>query len=906
MSNSRYNPKEIEAKWYQHWMDKDYFSSKPDDREPYTIVIPPPNVTGMLHMGHMLNNTIQDILIRKARLEGKNACWVPGTDHASIATEAKVVKLLREQGIKKTDIGREEFLKHAFEWKDKYGGIILDQLKKLGASCDWSRTRFTMEEKLSKAVIEVFVDLYKKGKVYRGLRMVNWDPVALTALSNEEVIHKIENSRLFHVKYQIEGTDDEWVTIATTRPETIFGDTAVAVNPDDERYTHLRGKRVIIPMVNRSVPIIFDKYVETEFGTGCLKVTPAHDMNDFEIGERHKLESIDIFNDDGTMSEAAQFYVGEDRFAVRKKMVKELKEMGRIVDIEDHQNKVGRSERTDAVVEPRMKLQWWLSMKEFSATALKAVEDGEVKFHPPHMINMYDNWLREENVRDWCISRQLWWGQQIPAYYHEDEIYVATSIEEALEQARAKTGNANLQASDLTQDEDVVDTWFSSWLWPISVFDGFENQDELKYYYPTNTLVTGWDIMFFWVARMIMSGYEYTESLLGADFIKENGKGPFKDVYFTGMVRDNKRRKMSKSLGNSPDALELIETYGADGVRYGMISSGAAGNDIIFDAPIDPKTGAVLNESKLCGQGLNFCNKMWSARYLLSIWEVVDQPVNDSAAKINALTVNWFEHKFNQTMKEVEESMKLFRLSEALMSLYNFIWGDFCSSYLEMIKPAFGDPIDRETYDRTIYIYERLLTALHPFMPFVTEEIWHQLKDRKPGEDCTVSKSVKLKDFDAAMIKQVDSARDLITKLRNTRTQNGIKSIEPIKLFVEDSDSSKSLFALEGMTEMVKKMGNLSDLTFTSDEIPNSVSFLSGTEKYFMEVNQTIDVEAERERLSKELEYQEGFVISVEKKLSNERFVNNAPAAVVDNEKKKLADGLAKIKILQESIANLN
>ncbi len=906
MSNSRYNPKEIEEKWYQHWTDKDYFSAKPDDREPYSIVIPPPNVTGVLHMGHMLNNTIQDILIRQARLDGKNACWVPGTDHASIATEAKVVKQLRQQGIKKTDIGREEFLKHAFEWKDKYGGIILDQLKKLGASCDWSRTRFTMEDSLSKAVVRVFVDLHKKGKIYRGLRMINWDPVAKTALSNEEVIYQMENSRLFYVRYQVEGTDDEWVTIATTRPETIFGDTAVAVHPDDERYAHLKGKRVIIPMVNRPVPVIFDKYVEMEFGTGCLKVTPAHDMNDLEIGERHKLESIDIFNDDGTMSEAAQFYVGEDRFDVRKKMVKELKAMDRIIKIEDYQNKVGHSERTDAVVEPRLKLQWFLDMKELSATALKAVESGEVTFHPKHMWNMYYNWLNEDNVRDWCVSRQLWWGQRIPAYYYGDDIFVATTAEEALQQAIAKTGKSDLQISDLTQDEDVVDTWFSSWLWPLSVFDGFDTQEELKYYYPTNTLVTGWDIMFFWVARMIMASYEYTEELMGADFVKERGKQPFNDVYFTGMVRDKKRRKMSKSLGNSPDALQLIENYGADGVRFGMLSSAAAGNDIIFDAPIDPETGKVLNESKLCAQGLNFCNKMWSARHLLLQWKIVDEPVNESAAKVNALAIEWFENKFNQTMKEVQKSMADFRLSEALMSLYNFIWGDFCSQFLEIVKPKYGDPIDRATYEKTIHIYERLLTALHPFMPFVSEEIWHQIKERKEGEDCTISQSAELKDFDAALIKKVDSALDLITKLRDTRNQNGIKLNEEVKLFIESSDSAQFLFALEGLTEIVKKRGNLSELSFTTEEVANSVSFLSSTEKYFMEVNKEIDTEAERERLTKELEYAKGFIISVEKKLSNERFVNNAPAAVVDNEKKKLADGLAKIKILEESLANLN
>jgi len=601
--NGRYNPNSIEKKWYQHWMDKDYFSSTPDEREPYTIVIPPPNVTGVLHMGHMLNNTIQDILIRKARLEGKNACWVPGTDHASIATEAKVVKLLREQGIRKIDLTREEFLGHAFDWKDKYGGIILDQLKRLGASCDWKRTRFTMEDSLSKAVVKVFIDLYKKGKIYRGKRMINWDPSALTALSNEEVIYKEENSRLFFVRYQVEGTTDEWVTIATTRPETILGDSAVAVNPEDERFTHLHGKRVIVPMANRSIPIIQDKYVEMEFGTGCLKVTPAHDMNDNEIGERHQLEIIDVFNDNGTMSEAAGFYIGEDRFAVRKKIVKDLEASGHIVKIEDYRNKVGRSERTDAIVEPRLMMQWFLDMKDFAATALQAVDSGEVTFYPKHMWNMYNNWLKEENVRDWCISRQLWWGQQIPAYYCGDDIFVGETKEAALAEAREKTGNPNLSLDDLTQDEDVVDTWFSSWLWPLSVFDGFENQEELKYYYPTNTLVTGWDIMFFWVARMVMSGYEYAEPLLGKELVDKKGKQPFDSVYFTGMVRDNKRRKMSKSLGNSPDALALIDNYGADGVRFGMLSSAAAGNDIVFDAPINPETKAVENSSQLCGQG---------------------------------------------------------------------------------------------------------------------------------------------------------------------------------------------------------------------------------------------------------------------------------------------------------------
>ncbi len=904
--NGRYNPNSIEKKWYQHWMDKDYFSSTPDEREPYTIVIPPPNVTGVLHMGHMLNNTIQDILIRKARLEGKNACWVPGTDHASIATEAKVVKLLREQGIRKIDLTREEFLGHAFDWKDKYGGIILDQLKRLGASCDWKRTRFTMEDSLSKAVVKVFIDLYKKGKIYRGKRMINWDPSALTALSNEEVIYKEENSRLFFVRYQVEGTTDEWVTIATTRPETILGDSAVAVNPEDERFTHLHGKRVIVPMANRSIPIIQDKYVEMEFGTGCLKVTPAHDMNDNEIGERHQLEIIDVFNDNGTMSEAAGFYIGEDRFAVRKKIVKDLEASGHIVKIEDYRNKVGRSERTDAIVEPRLMMQWFLDMKDFAATALQAVDSGEVTFYPKHMWNMYNNWLKEENVRDWCISRQLWWGQQIPAYYCGDDIFVGETKEAALAEAREKTGNPNLSLDDLTQDEDVVDTWFSSWLWPLSVFDGFENQEELKYYYPTNTLVTGWDIMFFWVARMVMSGYEYAEPLLGKELVDKKGKQPFDSVYFTGMVRDNKRRKMSKSLGNSPDALALIDNYGADGVRFGMLSSAAAGNDIVFDAPINPETKAVENSSQLCGQGLNFCNKMSNALKLIKGWEVVEQPVNESAGLINSLATAWFEHKIQQNVAAIEKSFESFRLSEALMTLYGFIWNDFFSQYLEIVKPVYGQPIDKATLEQTINFYERLMTLLHPFMPFISEEIWHQLKERKDGEDCVVSSYPTAGPFDADFVKQVETAMEAISKLRDCRNQNGLKMKDSIPMYIEDNDSAQKLYAIKGLKEMVIKMSNLTDLIFTKEEVANSVSFLAGTEKYFIESNKTVDVEAERERISTDLEYQKGFVAKVQKKLSNERFVSGAPAPVVEKEKQKLADGLAKIKLLEEALSNLN
>ena len=618
--STRYNPKDIESKWYGHWMEKNYFHSEPDEREPYSIVIPPPNVTGVLHMGHMLNNTIQDILIRKARLEGKNACWVPGTDHASIATEAKVVKKLREQGIKKSDLTRDEFMEYAFKWKDEYGGIILDQLKKLGASCDWERTKFTMDPEMSRAVVKVFVDLYSKGKIYRGLRMTNWDPEAQTVLSNEEVIYKEENSKLYYCRYKVEGTEDEWLTIATVRPETILGDTAVAVNPKDERFLHLHGKRVIVPMVNRSVPIIADRYVDIEFGTGALKITPAHDANDYEIGERHDLEVIDVLNADGTMSEAAQFYTGDDREVARKKIVKDLEAAGHLVKVEDYRNKVGYSERTNAVVEPRLTKQWFMEMKEFARTALDAVKSEEVKFFPGHFWNMFYSWLNEENIRDWCISRQLWWGQRIPAFYYEDHIFVAESPEEALEQARAELGKPDLSLDDLKQDDDVLDTWFSSQLWPISVFNGFDNQEELQYYYPTNVLVTAWDIIFFWVARMIMMGYEYAPELLGEAFIKKNGAQPFDAVYFTGMVRDKERRKMSKSLGNSPNALKLIEEYGADGVRFGMLSSAAAGNDIVFDAPLDPKTKQVADESKLCEQGRNFCNKMWNALRLIKGW----------------------------------------------------------------------------------------------------------------------------------------------------------------------------------------------------------------------------------------------------------------------------------------------
>lgn len=902
--STRYTPQEVEGKWYDHWMKENYFHSVPDEREAFTIVIPPPNVTGVLHMGHMLNNTIQDILIRKARLEGKNACWVPGTDHASIATEAKVVKLLREQGIKKSDIGRDAFLEHSFDWKDKYGGIILDQLKRLGASCDWERTRFTMEEKLSKAVIQVFVDLYNKGKIYRGLRMTNWDPEALTVLSNEEVIYKDEQSNLYHVRYQIEGTED-YLTIATTRPETILGDTAIAVHPDDERYTHLKGKKAIVPMVNRSIPIIFDKYVDMEFGTGALKVTPAHDMNDNEIGERHGLEVIDVFNANGTMSEAAGFYVGMDRFAVRKQIAKDLQELGSIVEIEAYKNKVGRSERTDAVVEPRLTEQWFLSMGGFAKTALDAVSSDEVTFYPEHFWNMYNNWLNEDNIKDWCISRQLWWGQRIPAYYIEDHVIVKETAEEALAEAKQLTGRADLTLNDLTQDEDVVDTWFSSWLWPISVFDGFETQEELKYYYPTNVLVTGWDIMFFWVARMVMAGYEWSEELLGTDFIKEKGRQPFNDVFFTGMVRDNKRRKMSKSLGNSPDALSLIDTYGADGVRFGMLSSAAAGNDIVFDAPFDPETKQALNESKLCEQGRNFCNKMWNALRLIKGLELTDEAASPADAAINQLAYDWMMNKYHALIKDLDKNYNEYRLSDALMSLYSFIWGDFCSWYLEMVKPEYGQPIDQKTYQQAIDIYEKLMTLLHPFMPFVTEEIWHGLKDRASGDDCVISAYPSAADSDGQLIKTVEIAKEVVSKVREARNKNGLKAKELLKLYVEASDTSKALFQNSGLVDMIKKMAFLESLELTDTEPENAVDFLARTDKYFLVINKAIDVEGELKKLQEELEYAQGFVKILEKKLSNERFVNNAPEQVVANERKKLADNLEKIRLIEESLNRL-
>ena len=872
-----------EAKWYEYWLEKDYFHSEPDDREPYTIIIPPPNVTGVLHMGHMLNNTVQDILIRKARLEGKNACWVPGTDHASIATEAKVVRMLRAEGIKKSDITREEFLEYAWNWKEEYGGIILKQLRKLGASCDWERTAFTMDEVRSKHVLKAFVDLYNKGKIYKGLRMINWDPEAKTVLSNEEVIYNDEKGHLYHVRYLIEGTDDEYLTIATTRPETILGDTAVAVNPKDERYKHLQGRNVIVPLVNRSVPIIFDRYVDMEFGTGALKITPAHDPNDYEIGLTHNLEVIDIFNEDATMSEAAGMYIGKGRFEVRKLIVEDLKAAGNLVKIEEYLHSVGKSERTQAVVEPRLSEQWYVDMKSLAEPALKAVMEDEVEFFPKNQKNTYRHWL--ENIRPWTISRQLWWGHRIPAWYlgegEETQTFVAMTAEEALEQARKKTGNDKLQITDLRQDEDVLDTWFSSWLWPISVFNGFFDKKQLEYYYPTNVLVTGWDIIFLWVARMIMAGYEW-----------QNEK-PFNHVYFTGMVRDNLRRKMSKSLGNSPDALKLIEDYGADGVRFGMLSSSPAGGDLLFD-------------EKLVEQGRNFSNKLWNAMRLIKGWAIDKDKITPQE---NKLAVFWMQNKLNQVIEELDKMYANYKLSEALMYLYNFIWNDFFSWYLEVIKPPYGEAIDEYTYTQTIGLFEKTLTLLHPFMPFITEEIWHYIKERKDGDDCVVSTYPRSDGYDANLLDTVDKVRAIVSKIREIRNAKGLKPKEKFVLYVKDSESLRQLLhssSVAGLKEKLMKQGHISELIVTDKEdIANTVPFMAANEKFMLELNIEIDVEAEIEKLEKELEYQKGFVNSINKKLSNERFVANAPAAIVDKERKKLADGLQRIKVLEESLKTL-
>lgn len=887
--STRYNPADIETRWYSHWERRGYFRSLPDEREPFTIVIPPPNVTGVLHMGHMLNNTIQDILIRKARLDGKNACWVPGTDHASIATEAKVVRWLRdEKKLRKADITREQFMEYAYQWKDKYGGIILSQLRKLGASCDWERTAFTMDANYYRDVIRVFIDLYAKGKLYRGLRMVNWDPEAKTVLSNEEVLYNEENAQLFHIKYLLEGSDGEGITIATQRPETIFADVAIAVNPKDLRYKTLVGKKVLIPLINRAIPVIADDYVDIEFGTGALKITPAHDPNDYEVGQRHQLEVIDTIADDGKINELCAYtpIVGLDRFEARKRMKPALEESGHLVKIEDYRTNIGRSERTNAVVEPKLSLQWFVKMSSLGEPALKAVVEEEIKFYPSSFQNLYRNWM--ENLRDWCISRQLWWGQRIPAWYlksealsKETQVFVAETAEQALEIARSQTANPQLQMSDLRQDEDVLDTWASSWLWPISVFDGFEKPEgEIKYYYPTNVLVTGWDIIFFWVARMIMAGYEF------------KGQKPFQSVYFTGMVRDKLRRKMSKSLGNSPDAMKLLEDFGADGVRYGLMSSAAAGGDILFD-------------EKLCENGRNFCNKLWNALRLVKGWKVAENPENEETARKNKLAVRWLREKFKAALADVESNFQQFRLSEALLTLYGFIWDDFCSWHLEMIKPPFEGQIDRATYEATLDIFSEMMVALHPFMPFITEELWHQLRDRKEGDDCMRQRYPQAAPAAHSLIQQMETAKDAIGKIRDVRNQHQLKPREPLTAFVQQSDTAQALFAQEGLREMVMKLAVLKELSLATTEPTNAQSFISGTEKYYVELEKKIDVEAEQKKLAGELEHQEKFVQSVQAKLSNERFVSSAPPQIVENERKKLADGLARIAILKESLAKL-
>lgn len=867
---SKYNPAEVEDKWYKYWLENRFFHSEPDSREPFTVVIPPPNVTGVLHMGHMLNNTIQDILIRRARMMGKNACWVPGTDHASIATEAKVVAKLAAEGIEKKDLSRDEFLKHAWEWTDKHGGIILEQLKKLGASCDWDRTCFTLDEKRSESVFKVFTDLYNKGLIYRGVRMVNWDPKAKTALSDEEVIHKEEHSKLYYLKYKVVG-DDDYAVIATTRPETIFGDIAVCINPNDPKTARLKGKRVIVPIVNREVPIIEDDYVDMEFGTGFLKVTPAHDVNDYMLGEKYNLETIDIFNDDGTLNKHGLAYEGMDRFDVRKKIEKDLTDLDLLEKAEPYTNKVGYSERTHVAIEPKLSMQWFLKMEHLAAPAAKAVQDDTIRFFPAKFKNTYNHWM--ENIKDWCISRQLWWGHRIPAYYLPEGGYVvAETPEKALEEARRKTGNSNLQMSDLKQDEDCLDTWFSSWLWPISVFDGINEPDnkEINYYYPTNDLVTGPDIIFFWVARMIMSGYEYRQQPC------------FRNVYFTGIVRDKLGRKMSKQLGNSPDPLDLIAQYGADGVRMGLLLTAPAGNDIPFD-------------DALCEQGRNFNNKIWNAFRLIKGWEVdaaIEQP---ESAKI---AIQWFDNILSRTIEEVEDLFGKYRLSEALMQLYKLFWDEFSSWYLEMIKPAYQKPIDAVTYNATLGFFDSLVRLLHPFMPFITEELWQALTDRQSGESLMISDMPQSKGFNADYLSDFEKVKEIVSGIRTVRLQKNIPNKELLGLEVL-GEYAKTF------DSVIQKMGNLTAIDQVSDKSSGSVTFMVGTTEFAIPLGNNIDIEAELKKLEEELTYLKGFLISVQKKLSNEKFVANAKPEIVENERKKLADAESKIKTIEESIESL-
>ena len=870
---SKYNPADVEGKWYQYWLDHKLFSSKPDGREPYTIVIPPPNVTGVLHMGHMLNNTIQDILVRRARVEGKNACWVPGTDHASIATEAKVVNKLAAQGIKKTDLTRDEFLKHAWEWTDEHGGIILKQLRKLGASCDWDRTAFTMDEKRSESVLKVFVDLYNKGLIYRGVRMVNWDPKALTALSDEEVIYKEEHGKLYYLRYKVEGdAEGRYAVVATTRPETIMGDTAMCINPNDPKNEWLKGKKVIVPLVNRVIPVIEDDYVDIEFGTGCLKVTPAHDVNDYMLGEKYNLPSIDIFNDNGTLSEAAGLYIGMDRFDVRKQIEKDLDAAGLLDKVEAYTNKVGYSERTNVVIEPKLSMQWFLKMQHFADMALPPVMNDDLKFYPAKYKNTYRYWM--ENIKDWCISRQLWWGHRIPAYFLPEGGYVvAATEEEALKLAKEKTGNPALTMEDLRQDEDCLDTWFSSWLWPISLFDGINNpgNEEIDYYYPTSDLVTGPDIIFFWVARMIMAGYEY------------EGKMPFKNVYFTGIVRDKLGRKMSKSLGNSPDPLELIEKFGADGVRMGMMLAAPAGNDILFD-------------DALCEQGRNFCNKIWNAYRLVSGWTIDDNQPIPEAAK---LAISWFESKQNEVTAEVADLFSKYRLSEALMAVYKLFWDEFSSWFLEIIKPAYGQGIHSTVRNAAICYFDNLLRLLHPFMPFITEELWQQMYEREEGESIMVCPLSMDTHVDSEMIQQFEVVKEVISNVRSIRLQKNIAQKETLELQVVGENP------VDAFNLVIMKMCNLSAIDVVDTKTEGAASFMVGTTEYAVPLGNMIDVEAEIARMEAELKHKEGFLQGVMKKLSNEKFVNNAPAAVLELERKKQADAESIINSLKESIAAL-
>ena len=868
---SKYNPSEVEDKWYQYWLDKGFFKSKPDNREPYTIVIPPPNVTGVLHMGHMLNNTIQDILVRRARMSGKNACWVPGTDHASIATEAKVVNKLASEGIKKADLTRDEFLKHAWDWTHKHGGIILEQLKKLGASCDWDRTAFTLDEARSKSVIAIFIDLYNKGMIYRGVRMVNWDPAAQTALSDEEVIYKEEHSKLYYLRYRIEGEADRYIVVATTRPETILGDTAVCVNPNDERYAFLKGKKVRVPLIDRAIPIIMDEYVDMEFGTGCLKVTPAHDVNDYMLGEKYNLPSIDIFNDNGTLNEHGEMYAGMDRFAVREQIEKDLQAAGLMEKVEAYDNKVGFSERTNVPIEPKLSMQWFLKMENLAKPALEAVMNDEIKFHPAKFKNTYRHWM--ENVKDWCISRQLWWGHRIPAYYlPKGGFVVADSVEKALELAREKTGDATLTAADLRQDADCLDTWFSSWLWPVTVFgDIFDrNNPDINYYYPTSDLITAPDIIFFWVARMIMAGYEF------------RGQKPFGNVYFTGIVRDKLGRKMSKSLGNSPDPLLLIDRYGADGVRMGIMLAAPAGNDVLFD-------------EGLCEQGRNFNNKIWNAFRLVKGWQV-DASIQQPAAA--AIAVDWFRAQLNKVVTEMNDSFNKYRLSEAMMAVYKLFWDEFSSWYLELVKPGYQQPIDAKTYEATLEFFDSLLKLLHPFMPFITEELWQALYPREAGESIMVAQLPEPAAADETLLNDFEIVKEVIAGVRSIRLQKNIPNKEALDLQVIGEHK-------DAFDPVITKLCNLTSIDKTAEKATGAASFLVRTTEYAVPLGNKIDVEEELAKLQTELAYQQGFLQSVLKKLGNENFVAKAPAKVLETERKKQSDAESKIKSLEESIASL-